>query len=226
MKPPKKTLQSSATPYLNARREWDERYGDSIARARSWRIVAIAALAAAGLAVAGVAYIGAQSKIQPFVVALDGLGNPVALAQPTGGAAVSQRIVEAQVANFIWDARVRLADGSAQNVLLKRAYALMSTDAASFCNDYFKSHSPFSGDGTTTNVEITSVLPISQNSYQVNWKESKFNGSQPMGASYWKSNVETGVDATLASNPQVMLSNPLGIYIKSLSWTQVLNEQQ
>ncbi|MDE2253361.1 MAG: type IV secretion system protein, partial [Betaproteobacteria bacterium] len=86
---------AQANPYLNARREWDERYGDQIARAKSWRIAAIAALAVASVAVAGVAYIGAQSKIKPFVVAIDKMGSPIAVAQPSNGSGVTQRIIEA-----------------------------------------------------------------------------------------------------------------------------------
>ena len=56
---------AEANPYLSARREWDERYGDAIARAKSWRYAAIGALAVAAIAVTGVVFIGAQSKIKP-----------------------------------------------------------------------------------------------------------------------------------------------------------------
>lgn len=210
-------------PYLDARREWDERYGDSIARARTWRYAAFASIGVAVMAVAGVAFIGSQSKIKPFVVSIDTMGNPIAMAQPTGGSAVSQRIIEAQVSNLIWNARTQLADQSAQKVLLDRVYAMLGTDASSYLNEYFKLHSPFSGDGMTTNIEINSILPISKDSYQINWSESKFNSGQPSGSSSWKANVTVGIDATLAEKPSVMLSNPLGIYVKSISWTQVLS---
>lgn len=215
-------MSNEKNPYLNARREWDERYGDSIARARAWRYAAFGMIGIAALAVTGIAWIGSQSKVKPFVVALDGIGNPIAMAQPVGGSAVSQRVIEAQVANLIWNARTQLADQGAQKVLLDRVYSMLNTDASAYLNDYFKLHSPFSGDGITTNVEISSILPLSKDSFQVNWKESKFNTSQPMGSSLWKANVTVAVDAALADKPQVMISNPLGIYVKSISWTQVL----
>lgn len=216
-------MKPEKNPYLNARREWDERYGDSVARARTWRFAAFGMIGIAALAVAGVAWIGSQSKITPFVVALDNLGNPIAMAQPAGGSAVSQRIIEAQIANLIWNARTVLNDQAAQKTLLDRVYAMLSPDASAYLNDYYKAHSPFAGDGITTNVEINSILPVSKDSFQINWKESKFNTSQPMGSSQWKAAVTVGIDATLADKPQVMLANPLGIYIKSISWTQVLS---
>lgn len=216
-------MSNEKNPYLNSRREWDERYGDSVARARTWRYAAFGMIGIAAMAVLGVAWIGSQSKVKPFVVALDGLGNPIAMAQPTGGSAVSQRIIEAQVANLIWNARSVINDQTAQKTLLDRVYAMLSPDAASYLNDYYKTHSPFADDGITTNVEINSILPISKDSFQINWKESKFNTSQPMGSSQWKANVTVGVDPGLADKPQVMIANPLGIFIKSISWTQVLS---
>ena len=57
--------KTQATPYLNARREWDERYGNLVTRAKTWQLVAIGSLAVAGIASAGIAYIGSQSKISP-----------------------------------------------------------------------------------------------------------------------------------------------------------------
>ncbi|WP_276709048.1 VirB8/TrbF family protein [Thiomonas arsenitoxydans] len=47
---------AEANPYLNARREWDERYGDALARAKTWRLAAFASLAVAAIAVAGITY--------------------------------------------------------------------------------------------------------------------------------------------------------------------------
>lgn len=46
-------------PYLNARREWDERYGGLISRARNWQRIAADSLAVA--VVAGIAFIGPSS---------------------------------------------------------------------------------------------------------------------------------------------------------------------
>src|SRR5262245_36331967 len=108
------SANSTAHPYLAARREWDERYGDSIARAYSWRLAAFASLTVAAIAVLGMIYIGAQPKIRPYVIALDKLGDPVAFAQPADGRSIDQRVLQAQIANWVWNARTVLADPSAQ----------------------------------------------------------------------------------------------------------------
>jgi type IV secretion system protein VirB5 len=65
-------------PYLAARRDWDERYGDQIRRAHNWRALAFACSVIALVATAGVVWISARSRIVPFVVVTDNLGRPVA----------------------------------------------------------------------------------------------------------------------------------------------------
>ena len=67
-----KTVHS---PYLAARKEWDERYGDLISRARNWRAVAFLFGAIALAAVGGMIVIAKQAKVVPYVVAVDSLGR-------------------------------------------------------------------------------------------------------------------------------------------------------
>ena len=62
-------------PYLAARKEWDERYGDLISRARNWRVAFFVAAAIAFLAVGGMIVIAKQARIVPYVVAVDGLAE-------------------------------------------------------------------------------------------------------------------------------------------------------
>src|SRR6516225_11595849 len=65
-------------PYLAARREWDERYGDLITRARNWRTLATLCALTALVATTGIMWLSAHSRIVPFVVLVDSLGRPLA----------------------------------------------------------------------------------------------------------------------------------------------------
>lgn len=207
-------------PYLAARREWDERYGDAIARAYSWRLAAFASLAVAAIAVLGVVYIGAQPKTKPYVVALDKLGEPVAFARPAAGSAVAQRILQAQVASWVWNARTVLSDPAAEKTLLRKVYAMAGVDAAGFLNRYYAANPPF-GDFSVA-VTITSVLPTSENTWQVNWDEQRSENSQPQAVAHWKAEITTGIDPKLAESPRVLLDNPLGIFVRAIAWTPVV----
>lgn len=212
---------SSAHPYLAARREWDERYGDALARAYSWRLAAFGSLAVAVIAVLGIVYIGAQPKIKPYVIALDKLGDPVAFAQPAAGSAIEQRVLEAQIAGWLWNARTVLPDPQAQKTLIRKVYAMTGTDAAGYLNRYYSAHPPF-GDLSVA-VTITSVLPTSRDTWTVSWDEQKSQNSQPQATEHWKAEVTTGIDAKIAENPRVLLDNPLGIFVRAIAWTAVVS---
>ena len=71
-------VSGAHNPYLAARREWDERYGDLITRARNWRTMAALCSLVALVATAGMVWLSARSHVVPFVVLVDNLGRPVA----------------------------------------------------------------------------------------------------------------------------------------------------
>ena len=220
-KPATASANSVATPYLNARREWDERYGDLISRAKNWRMTALAAVAVAGIAATGIAYIGAQSKIQPFVVVTDQLGSPVAVARPASSAAAAadQKIKIAQLANWIVNARAVTSDRVAQQVLINRVYAMAGRNTADYLNGWFKDHSPFGGE-ETVQVEISSVLPQSQDTYQVAWVETHSRSGSQARKERWKALLTVAQSAELAEKPGIALWNPYGLYVKEMSWVK------
>jgi hypothetical protein len=102
--------------------------------------MAAGSLALAVVAVVGIAFIGSQSKIQPFVVVIDQLGSPVAVARPApvAKADFDKRLMVAQLAAFMKDVRSMLPDAVAQQVTLNRVYAMAGRDVSGFLNDFFK----------------------------------------------------------------------------------------
>ena len=74
----KRESPDSYNPYLAARREWDERYGDQIVRARNWRTMAALCAAIALLETVGLLWMSSHSRVFPFVVLIDNIGRPVA----------------------------------------------------------------------------------------------------------------------------------------------------
>src|SRR3546814_19066609 len=82
----KRTLQrygqtpEPVTPYQKAAQLWDERIGSARVQARNWRLMAFGSLALSmGLAV-GMAWQSMQSRVTPYVVAVDRLGEVRAVA--------------------------------------------------------------------------------------------------------------------------------------------------
>src|ERR1700694_1313382 len=157
-------------PYLSARREWNERYGDYIARARNWRSAAFAALAISAVLALGVVWEAAQSKVVPYVVEVDKLGAAVAGGRADRAAPADARVVKAQLAAWIVDVRSLSSDPTAEKAALARVYATTAATATTFLDDYYRQHSPF-GQTRTVAVSVDAVLPISNQTYQIQWTE-------------------------------------------------------
>jgi len=207
-------------PYLDARREWMERYGDYIQAAQNWRLIAFIASAIALIAVCGVVYIGAQSKIVPYVVQVDELGQSLVIGRADRASPVDPRVVRHTLANWIANVRSVYKDSAAQRAFIDDAYSVINFqgDAYNQLNRYFRSNDPFRGvTGEAVTVQIESVLPISDNTWRVEWRESV----QQNGQAQLITSMQATITVQISPPPdeQAVLKNPLGIYINFFNWT-------
>jgi type IV secretion system protein VirB5 len=164
----------SLNPYLAARQEWNERYGSSIARAHAWRLTAILALIIAALATGGLVLIASQSQIVPYVVKVDRLGTAIAVDRADRAERPDEAVIVAQLARWVTAVRSVYADAAAQRTLVKEGYAMINRrgDAFGALNDHMRAHDPFERAKTeTVAVEVESVLPISGDSWRLEWRE-------------------------------------------------------
>src|ERR687883_1080614 len=105
---------SDTSPYLEARREWDERYGSLITRARNWRIAAVLALAVALVATCGLIALSTKAKVVPYVVAIDNLGRVLAAGPADQASRADERLKRAALFQWVSDLRTVTTDGVAQ----------------------------------------------------------------------------------------------------------------
>src|SRR4051812_34981218 len=68
------------TPYQRAAQAWDDRIGSARVQARNWRLMALAGLALSTGLSGGLLWQSMQSRVVPYVVAVDRLGQPQAIA--------------------------------------------------------------------------------------------------------------------------------------------------
>jgi type IV secretion system protein VirB5 len=211
-------------PYISARREWNERYGDYVSQAKNWRIVAVLSGITAIVAVAGVVYIGAQSKFIPYVVAVDQHGSAVAAGIADRASAVDPRVVRALIGRFVTDLRGVISDQQAEKAAIDRVYSMLPSGAASttVVSDQFKTNSPFTRAATETiSVDVESILPISDKSWQVDFRET---ARSPNGMLLSKKRYRATLTTELSpvTNEQLIRLNPIGLFVTEISITQIL----
>jgi type IV secretion system protein VirB5 len=221
---PEKSQSTGYNPYLAARREWDERYGDLITRARNWRAMAFVSGMVALIATAGVLYLSMRSRVQPFVVAVDSLGRPLAAALADQASSGDDRLKRATIFGWIDDLRMVTADGIAQRKAIDRVYAHIadSSQAQTFISEFYRGNPPQKRAQTeTVSIEVNAVLPTSDRTFEVEWIETTRDLYGAIKSQeHWKGaftiSVNPPVDEGLAR------INPLGIYITSASWSKVI----
>jgi type IV secretion system protein VirB5 len=225
-RPPQVPALSADSPhsaiYIAARAEWNERYGSYIAQAHAWRLTALASLGVAFVAVAGVVWIGAQSRVVPYVVQTDKLGDALAISRADIAAPADPRLIRAGLARWIADVRTVYLDVAAERNVLNEAYAMVNRNgaAAQQLNDWFSHNDPFKRARTdTVGVEVESVLPISGNTWRVEWREDK-RGRDGMAdpPAHWQATVAISISPP--TNDAAILVNPAGLYVDSFDWAQ------
>ena len=208
--------------YMAARAEWNERYGSYIAQAHAWRLTALTSLAVAFVAVAGVVWIGAQNRVVPYVVQTDKLGDALAISRADIAAPVDTRLIRAGLARWIEDVRTVYLDVAAERTVVTEAYAMVNRNAAAAqqLNDWFSQHDPFKRAQTEmVGVSVESVLPISGNTWRVEWREDRHSrdGTTDPPA-HWQATVTVSINPP--TNDATILVNPAGLYVDSFDWAQ------
>jgi len=216
---PTPTKPGSET-YLAARAEWNERYGSYIQQARAWRLAALLSMVVAAGAVGGGVYIGSQSRIVPFVVEVNQLGDALAAQRADVAATPDTRLIRAQLARWIDDVRTVYLDVNAERAVVTEAYGMVDRQSSAYesLNEYFRTHDPFQrAQDETIITHVSSVLPISTNTWRVEWSEEshKRDGSLN-GTSTWRATVTVTINPPSDSN--TILINPTGLYVQQFGW--------
>lgn len=208
--------------YLAARREWNERYGSYIAQAHTWRLVAFASLGVAFIAVAGVVWIGTQIRVVPYVVQTDKLGDAVAISRADISPPADPRLIRAQLARWVADVRSVYVDVAAEKRVISEAYALVDRNAAGgqTLNDWFSHNDPFlRAQDETVGIAVESVLPLSANTWRVEWREDlRTRQGMPESSQHWQATMTVSVSPP--TDDATILVNPTGLYVESFDWSQ------
>jgi type IV secretion system protein TrbF len=210
------------TPYQKAAQVWDERIGSARVQARNWRLMAFGGLALSTALSGGLLWQSLQSRIVPYVVAVDRLGEAQAVAladkdyQPT----------DPQIAWFLGRFISNVRSISLDPVLMRQnwlsAYDFATQRGARFLNDYARAANPFGEVGArTVSVQVTSIVRASDRSFQVKWTETEYDRGGLAGTTHWTAILS--VVTRPPANADVLRRNPLGLYVDAIDWSRELD---
>ena len=102
--------QTLHNPYLAARHEWDERYGDLVTRAKNWRTMALFRGWLLSSHTGGMLWLSARSRVVPFVVLMDSLGRPLASGMADQASVGDDRLKRAELLSWVENLRLVTTD--------------------------------------------------------------------------------------------------------------------
>jgi type IV secretion system protein VirB5 len=180
-------------------------------------------------AIGGIIYIGSQSKFVPYVIQIDKLGDAVAVGPAQAAGRADPRVVRSFLASFISNARRVTPDQDLQRMAVFGVFALLhSKDPATVkMTEYLGDESetsPFKrATKVTVNCDGFTVLPITDNAWQVDWQETirDRDGSLVGKPITMRATLEIYIDPPAADARQSEIQkNPIGLYVRDFNWQQ------
>lgn len=214
------------TPYAKAKAEWDMRLGNAVIQAKNWRMAFFATLAFVAFpSIAGNIIQATQSKLIPYIVEVNEDGSVNSKGRITKSwneYSPNKGVAMSMLRTFIEKSRTIPSD---RNVLKKNwaeIYSLVSLKAAQSLQQEWDTIFTRMKDGMheTVYVDIKSIIPLSENSWQVEWAENTFSRQGGKVSSMrWRATFQLRSHAP--ETEAEFEKNPIGLYITEFYWSPI-----
>ncbi len=208
--------------YLEARKEWMERYGTYINQAKNWRLVAVLSICLAIIMGIGFYTQAVRTHVVPYVVYVNNAGNmrDIKLLRPlTANAGLSPLTIRYYINQYIDYTFSNVASRIATKQRLNKILTMSLPAAKTVVIRYLKIHNPF----LESHIRLVKVHYILQkgslSSYRVSFSVLELG---PHGNTLSEANYIglVGVAVIPPTTLKVAGINPLGIYFKYFTYTK------
>ena len=209
-------------PYEAARSEWNERNRSLLVAKRNWQLLAFVQTAVLALLGWGILWQASQSRVVPYVVRVDEVGQTLVLGPAEAASIASSEILAWQLQQYVRDLRSVTPDRVAQKRVLEEAYLRTGGAATQFLNEHFQAHNPFETmTRGTVSVAVRSVLRVADRSWKLEWKEvHRGLDGRLVREEQWTGQFAVAVEPP--STPEALAKNPLGFTVTHISWDRQL----
>lgn len=221
--------EMTENPYTNARITYKSNSAKEKGNTRMWQITSLMALFMASVVIGGYIWERQSSKFVPYVVEVGELGQSVTSKIAEESAPVDARVIKATLAQFVKDLRMVTPDTSLQKIAIQNVYAHLadSSPAIQITNRFYSDEStnPFKrAEKELVNVNILSVLPQTEKSWQVTWIEQVLDrkGSELSKIRRTAILQITINEPTNSTTEEEIRNNPLGIFIPNYALSEEL----
>lgn len=210
------------SPYHAARWARDRHVEELENRIRYLRALAFLLAAVCAIAVHSATALARQSRIVPYIVEVDRLGQPLAYGRVEDMPPPEERQVRGEIGRFVEAMRTVLTDPVAQNWMIDRSYAFTRGAARRYVDGYFSvpRHNPHVLGREM--IRLVSQVTVRRQAgtsdrWKVRWDEYEI----PIrgGAAIvrpWEGTLRTALIPP--EDADQLMSNWLGLYVTDVSW--------
>lgn len=213
------------SPYHAARWARDRHVEELENKIRYLRGLAFILVAVCAIAVHGAVTLARQSKIVPYIVEVDRLGQPLAYGRVEDMPPPGERQVRGEIGRFVEVTRTVLTDPVAQNWMIDRSYAFTRGAARTYVDGYFsvpQNNPHLLGREMVRIVARVTVRREAGTSdrWKVRWEEYEIpiRGGEAR-VRPWEGTLRTTIIPP--ANEDQLMTNWLGLYVTDLSWGPV-----
>lgn len=171
-----------------------------------------------------------DTTVVPYVVTVDTHG--VVRAQGTIDEktdymkGVPEQVISSQLCNFISDMRMVTPDKNMQKKALSHVFSCLKRDSKVFnqLQSTFEKSNPLDPqDKQEVQVEIANVIPLDHYTYQIDWLEKRTNSDDLYSHNQkMRALVSYEITAGYYQDPNLLMLNPLNLFIKELVVTPII----
>lgn len=212
---------AAETPYMSARREWSERYGDYIKAAHHWRLAAIGSIGVALVCSGGMVALSMQQKVVPYAIEFNEHHEPVRVIRADEMRHPDAHQIKAALRTWIIGARAVYLDRRAMRDMLVSTYAMTQPGSSAYgaLTSFHKEHDPYKiSQDKSVEVAVNAVMQISADSWRIEWTETSRQLSGRVADSrVWQATATVSILSP--SDESQILLNPIGMYVSSFDWS-------
>jgi len=199
-----------------------DRYAMLQARVRNYQLLAGVLALTLFIGTSASAYLELTRTVELHVVEVDALGDVRAHGPPRPIDRADERIIRAQLRDWIERARTVSSDARLQKTFVDQAAARTAGQARTALNTFRKARNPFTvALRETVEVRDVSALPLRDTgTWEIQWRElvrSTASG-ELLRSEKWRALVSF---SWRDPAPETVADNPLGFVVETLSWTRL-----
>lgn len=222
-------IQLQANPYLQSRALWNDVYGNLEKKLHISQLLNFFMGLLLLIAIIGLIILSQRVTIKPYPFIIH--GNEVITVSETAKTqvdAIKPELAIFLAKNYINYVRSLSSDPNVNIKNQMSAYAMSRQQALSIIKNYYKDYSHNQIANKKINqITITSVLQRSTNSIHIRWQEQWYNiaSGELLERKNYLAEIVFDFDKP-SKDPLVLQNNPLGFYVKQLSWSDENTPQE